>query len=239
MKRFAAIFFALALLLTLCSCQKQAPELPAAEYDIEILEEYCKLDGNSVKLLYPKISGLADTETEQLVNRKASEYARSVYELCGLGAGGYEYTASAAEILLSTRDLFSVLVTGVFAPQSGGDAAAFAYTVNCDLTTVEFLGTKEIVSDYDGLKRLFLSGAFSPDFGYDAAPDDGELQAMVGQYKEEYGIYPDFYFQNGKLGILIETLPALGGYAGFTVDIGRAAPYLCTDRAGIAAVCPQ
>lgn len=238
MRRIAAL--ALALLLTVfAGCGKKLPDPPAPNYTLEILEEYRKENGCSIKLLYPQISGLPDAGLEQQINFRAKEYADAAYTRCSLGVNGSEYTSLSAQVLLSTRDVFSVLVTGVFQPQGGENTVSFAYTVNCDVTTAEFLETEDIAADYSALKQLFLQGKFTPDFGNERDLSKDELQVLLLQYKDEYGIFPYLYFREGKLGILLETLPELGGYAGFTLEIVQAAQYLHTERAAIASLCPQ
>lgn len=236
---FCLFCFSLAALF--CSCRSKAPiSLPEAEYTLAIVEEYCKLDGNSVKLMYPSISGYNNQETENALNHKAAELARQAYAREGLIAneeGGYSYTATDAVVTLTSRDFFSVCIAGTVTSEVSGTSSYFAYSMNCDLADASFLSTEDMVTDYPELKKLFIEGEFQADFGYDGQDGSMSLETLISQYKEAYGIYPYLYFRQGKLGILVETLPTLGGYAGFLMDVKRAAPYLNTQKESIAVLC--
>ena len=53
----------------------------------------------------------------------------------------------------------------------------------------------------------------------------------------EYGVYPPVYFSEGRLGFLVETVPSLDGYAGFSIDIRQVRDLLRTDNPVIAMLC--
>lgn len=240
-KRILAVLLTAFLLLTLAGCRKGSPvRLPDADYWITFTEEYVKLDGNSLKLMYPEISGYADAHAQSEINRLAAEYALDMYTKLGLMAdkdGGYSYTAVEAVTLLSTKEFYSVYISGTVESDAGGDPVFFAYTVNADLRNASLLQTEDIVSDYEKIRKEFLNGAFTPDFGTVEPEQNFTRQSLIEQYKDAYGIYPFVYFREGKFGLVLETLPSLGGCAGYLIDIRDVRSYLKTENPVIAMLC--
>jgi len=240
-KRILAVFLASLLMLTLFGCRKGTPvRLPEADYWITFAEEYVKKDGNSLKLMYPEISGYADAQVQSEINRLAAEFALEMYAKMGLMANkddGYSYTAMEAVTLLSTREFYSVYISGTVESNGGGDPAFFAYTVNADLRNAVLLRTEDIVSDYAGIRKEFLNGTFTPDFGTEEPEQNFTRQSLIEQYKHEYGIYPFVFFREGQFGLILETLPSLGGCAGYQSDIRDVRSYLNTENPVIAMLC--
>lgn len=238
MKKTFALFLILLLLLPSCGGKIR---LPDAEYSLSFSEEYLKLGGNSVKLMYPTISGYSDSAVESTVNAAAAAIARQRYEEEGLmhdSDGGYTYTATDAAVTLASRDFYSVYVIGVITSDVSGGRDTFAYTFNCDLTAASFVEAEDIITGYDVLAKKFQSDAFTADFGGDALEEQISKKSLIEQYKAAYGIYPYVYFSEGRFGILTDTLPSIGqGCAGFSADIRDVRKYLQTDNPVIAALC--
>ena len=238
MKKYLALLLLVPLLL--CACGSSV-KLPDAQYSISITEEYLKADGNSVKLLYPTVAGLPDPETEKAVNEAAAALARRHYEEEGLmhdSDGGYTYTALTAEIMLASRDFYSVCIVGVITSDVSGGRDTFAYTLNCDLTEKSFLETEDIVSDYSALAKEFTAKTFSFAFGDESPEKQMSRKSLIEQYKADYGIYPCVYFTEGGFGILVDTLPSIGsGCAGYLADVRDVRRCLYTENPRIAALC--
>ena len=238
MRRYLALIPLVLLLLTACG---DSIRLPAAQYTLSMTEEYLKEDGNSIKLLYPTLSGFTDAELQAAVNAEAAALAHRYYKTEGLmndSDGGYTYTALEAEIMLTSRDFYSVCVVGVITSDVSGGRDTFAYTVNCDLTTGAFLETEDIVADYDAVAGDFQSKTFDFHFGVEDPASQISRKSLIEQYKADYGIYPYVYFTEGGFGILTDTLPSMGnGCAGFLADMRDVRRYLHTENATIAALC--
>lgn len=238
MKKFFVLLMSLLLLLPSCGGKIRLPE---AEYTLSFAEEYLKMGGNSVKLMYPVVSGYSDSAVESAVNAAAAAIARQRYEEEGLmydNSGGYTYTATDAVITLASRDFYSVYIIGVITSDVSGGRDTFAYTFNCDMTTASFVESENIVADYDALAKKFQSDSFTADFGGDELKEQISKKSLIEQYKADYGIYPCVYFREGKFGILADTLPSIGqGCAGFSADIRNVRKYLKTDNPVIAALC--
>ena len=229
------------LLLTMASCT-EAVTLPEANYSLTVTEEYLKLGGNTLKLMYPTVSGYADAEKEAAVNEAAAAIARRMYEEEGLmydSEGGYAYMAARAEVMLAAQDFYSVVITGTISSTVSGGVDTFAYTLNCDLANAVFLDAEAIIGDYPALVKSFTGDLFTVDFGGEAL-EDGQFSraSLIEQYKAAYGIYPCVYFREGRFGILAETLPSLGdGCTGLSADVRRIADCLRTENPAIAALC--
>ncbi len=238
MKKFLIVLLALLVLLPSCGGKIR---LPDAEYTISFSEEYLKLGGNSVKLMYPTVSGYSDSAVESAVNAAAAAIAKQRYEEEGLmhdSDGGYTYTTTDAVVTLTSRDFYSVYIIGLITSDVSGGRDTFAYTLNCDLTAASFVEAEDIVADYGALAKKFQTDSFTDDFGGDALEEQISRKSLIEQYKADYGIYPYVYFAEGRFGILTDTLPSIGqGCAGFSADIRDIRKYLKTDNPVIAALC--
>ena len=240
-KRFLCAILAFVMLLMPLGCKaRHSVSLPDADYALTIVEEYRKDGGNSLKLMYPEVRGYADPSAGETINRKAAELAFEQYRKLGRIAdedGGYVYTAMEALVLLSTVDFYCVYISGTVESEAGGDPEFFAYILNADLKNARFLTTEEIVKDYEKIRKSFLDGDFLPDFGTENPEENFTRQSLLDQYKSEYGIYPYVYFREGKIGLLLETLPSLGGCVGYQADIRDMSNCLNTDDPVIAMLC--
>ena len=238
MKRYLALIPLMLLLLSACG---DSIRLPDASYTLSITEEYLKEDGNSVKLLYPTLTGFPDAEIQAAVNAEAAAQAYRHYKNEGLmndSDGGYTYTALEAEIMLASRDFYSVCIVGVITSDVSGGRDTFAYTLNCDLITGTFMESEDIIADYKELAEDFQSKNFDFHFGGEDPASQFSRKSLLEQYKADYGIYPYVYFTEGGFGILADTLPSMGkGCAGYLADVRDVRRHLHTDNAAVAALC--
>ena len=236
-------FLCIALLCTSVvfgGCSDESISLPDAAYSITFSEEYLVLDGNNVKLMYPIVSGYANAETEEAVNSAARALALDMYRREGLMSdsdGGYTYTPTDAVVTLQCDTFYSVYIGGVVSSDVSGGTECFVFSLNCDLSSGTFLSTEDGIANYEGLRKMFIRGKFTQDFGYDNLVEHMTEESLLQQYKAEYDIYPPLYFREGELGFLVETVPLLDGYAGFTMDIRKAAKYMNTQNAAISKLC--
>lgn len=236
-------FLCIALLCTIVvfgGCSDEIISLPDAAYSITFSEEYLVLDGNNVKLMYPIVSGYANAETEEAVNSAARALALDMYRREGLMSdsdGGYTYTPTDAVVTLQCDTFYSVYIGGVVSSDVSGGTECFVFSLNCDLSSGTFLSTVDGIANYEGLRKMFIRGKFTQDFGYDNLVEHMTEESLLQQYKAEYDIYPPLYFREGELGFLVETVPLLDGYAGFTMDIRKAAKYMNTQNAAISKLC--
>ncbi len=212
------------LLTSLASCTKTVLP-PEADYTVETVTEYRSDNGNRLQLMYPAISGHEDKNTEARVNALLAAYAMEMYQredMLSSAGGGYTYAATEVQITLQTKGFLSGYVGGVISADSTGYRAYFSYTFNCDTEDCVLYSAEELIADYESLAKWFQKGRFTQHFGYPALHEQIALSDMISQYKEEYGIYPCFYFTEDSLGILVEVIPLLDGYAGYTLPVSQA-----------------
>ncbi len=239
MKRLLGFVCVLGLLLS-CGCSGGAVRLPAADYTVEFTEEYF-FQGAAVdvKLAYPAVSGLKDEKAADALRSAAKAYACARFEEERLTASGdvrYAYSVNDTKLMLAAPGFLSVVIGGVISADSGG-VRYFAYTFNYDLTVGAVPEAAEIFSDYGAIRALFEAGRFRQDFGYSSLAREVSFSDLIAQYRPEYGVYPPVYFSEGRLGFLVETVPSLDGYAGFSIDIRQVRDLLRTDNPVIAMLC--
>ncbi len=226
MRKFIASLAVLLLLLTACGAER---ELPSADFTVRIESEYFTDGENGVLLQYPVIEGMDDAEAQTRINEKISAYAHSMYVKevpASSGDGGYYYDVTAVRLTLQSGGFLSAVIGGTVTSAFSGNTSYFSYTVNCDIENGVLYTAGEIIADYPKLHALFLNGKFSQDFGHSDLTAQITLDDLISQYKAEYGILPEVYFTSDGVGFLIEVIPLLDGYAGFTIPIGKAKNYL-------------
>ncbi len=225
MRRTIACFLLLLLTLTACTAKR---ELPPADFTVVTETENFTDGENGVLLMYPVIEGYADPQKEAEINEEIASYARRMYqnEVPVTEDGGYYYDTTDVRITLASGGFLSAVIGGTLTSAYSGNTTYFSYTVNCDIENGVLYTANEIVSDYAKLQSMFLNGKFSQDFGYTDLVSQITLADMISQYKAEYDILPEVYFTADGVGFLIEVVPLLDGYAGFTLPFGKAEKYL-------------
>ncbi len=237
---------AIAVLLLVLTCAGTAAcsdtELPPADYSVETVTVFTQEDGNELSLIYPQIKGYPDADAQTRMNEEIARYAYAMYEkqdLISTEDGGYEYAVTAAEITLQTEGFLSGYVFGVIFSQYSGKGMFFAYTLNCDIENGCLYTTEDLLEDYEFLEKRFLKGDFSQEFGYEELDGLMTYSDMLVQYKTEYGIYPNMYFTDEGVGLLVETVTLLGGYAGYTLPYHLAREALNRENPLVAFVTGQ
>ncbi len=231
MRRLIALLLVLLTCAGALGCSETA--LPPADYTVETETVFMQEDGNEISLMYPQIKGYPDADAQTRMNAEIARYAHAMYEKQDLIAtedGGYEYAVTAAEVTLQTEGFLSGYIFGAIYSQYSGKGAFFAYTLNCDIENGCLYTADELLSDYDYLAQRFLKGDFTQHFGYEEMDGMMSYADMLLQYKTEYGIYPDIYFTQEGVGLLVETVTLLGGYAGYTLPYPRAREALNTSN---------
>ena len=239
-KRAVILWVCLAILCT-GGCRTASVRLPDAPYTVSFTEVYFPAGtAIQVHLAYPTLEGYADTAAAERMHTAALEYANTQFALEGLIASGdtqYTYSVNDTALLLATPRFLSVRIGGIITVLPGGNARYFAYTFNYDLSAGTILESQDVFSDYAAVKDLWKAGRFRQDFGYASLEKEISWEDMIAQYHEEYGVYPHVYFTEGRLGLLIDTVASLDGYAGFSIDIREVQNHLRTENPTIAFLC--
>lgn len=138
-------------------------------------------------------------------------------ELPGDGVVEYQYEVKSTETMISTDEIISILVKGEYYHEDSAHPTIFAYTLNCDVKTSSIITADNLIYDFAKVKKLFTDGKFTQKEGMDGLLDETNYEDMIMEYRTEYGIYPDVYFTSDSLGIVIELVYTLGGYATFEI----------------------
>ncbi len=241
MKRLSLLMFSLLLLCAVCACRGDPVTLPDAAFGVSFVSE--ELPDNSRargQVTIPVLEDYPDGETAEIFRTDALEYALEVFARKGPSSGAaaeYCYEIPEAILCLAAPQLVSVRIGAVLSAEGALQEERFAYTFNYDLSSGTVLQTEDIIADYPAFRRLFESGAFSQDFGYPSLEKEVSYADMIAQYRTEYGIYPYVYFTEGRIGVLIDVVPGLDGYAGFSADIRDVRRCLHTENPTLAVLC--
>ena len=225
MKRLAAALLALTILFAGCA---RKISLPGPDYTLTVAETEFTERRIHVRLQYPAVSDYADPAAQETCNALIVQKAMNMYRRIGLSApedGEIVYSVTDVTVTLAARGFFSAVIAVTV--ESGGEKELYAYTVNCDLEGERLLAGADIVADFEKFRRAFVGGSYATDIGREDILRETLPADLLMPYKTEYGIYPDFYFREGKICVLTGVVPLLGGYAGFSADI-RGAGYLNT-----------
>ncbi len=217
MRRVCALVLLTVMIFTACAAE--AP-LPEASFETQMKSEMFTDGYCGVMLQYPVIKNYADKDAASAMNRMIREYVHGMYESSGLSPEedfGYTYAVSDARVMLASDNFLSVRIGGTISSAFSGNTSYFSYTLNCDIENGTFYTAEDILSDYAALKKQFQKGAFNQTFGYADVHTEIPFSEMISQYKEDYGIYPDVYFDEDGLGFLIDVIPMFDGYAGYTL----------------------
>lgn len=230
MRRAVAV---LVLLLFSVSAGCADVPLPAADYAVEIVKVFTQEGENEISLMYPQIIGFYDADAQTRINGEIIRRVHEMYEKQDLVItrdGGYEYAVTDAVVTMQTKGFLSAYILGTITSSYSGKGRYFAYTLNCDVAGGCLYTSEELLGDYEFLARQFEKGRFTQHFGYEEIDGMMSYADMLLQYKAEYGIYPDVYFTEDGVGFLVELIPLLGGYAGYTLPYRRARGALNTEN---------
>lgn len=206
-------------------------ETQIPEYTVENETEVIKTDHGDASMEYPVISS-DDTDTDidtETVNALIREFIDGKLREEQLENGmfdtdaSYRYEITKAETKLLSKDFMSVLVTGEYYVTDTAHPTMFAYTLNCDIKEYAILSSAELINDFSKIKEKFLDGEFTLVYGDKDLMNETNYEDMILEYRTEYGIYPDIYFTEDSLGMVIDLVYLLGGYTIFEIPYSEIA----------------
>ncbi len=241
MKRFTVLLIAAVFAAALCGCLSDPVTLPDAPFSVDFTDEELP-EGSRARgwVTIPVLVGYPDGAAAEAFRGAALTYALDVFAEKGPVSGtaaDYRYETAEAVLCLAAPQLVSVRIGVVFSAEDASENVRFAYSFNYDLNSGSVLRTEDVIADYPAFRKLFESGAFTQDFGYPSLAREVSYTDMIAQYRAEYGIYPSLYFTEGRIGVLIDVVQGLDGYAGFSADIRDVRKYLHTEDPTVAALC--
>lgn len=206
-----------------------APEFPPFEFDvIEESEELGTVGKDKcVRLIrYPALKSLEDTSAQTKINKLLSQIASVEYQnrlpgIAELIQGGtyvsYEITDTA--ITFVGNDLVSVRSEGRIDYKDDTKDEKFVYCNLIRISTGKDITLKKTYADFATIITLFTSGSFEQISGETSL----SLSQMMEQYKyhAQYGTYPETYFTEDSLILVIETNIENGFFAEFSIALSE------------------
>ena len=242
MKRIISLALVI-LMLLLCGCTKphdaQAVIEPA-DYEVGFVTDEYDEKGCHVTLSYPVVSGLSNDDE---LNAMLKNYVKSRYAAECLvsedGKTAFSYTVINAAVTFKMKGFFSALIFVEHHADSASHEMREGYSINCATDEGKIYSSAEIIGDFDGIRRQFVSGAFVEQYGMTNLTTVVPEESLMEQYSEKYEIFPQIYFENGTFGMNIDVVHLYGGYAGFATDIENVSKYLNKEITFVAALCGE
>lgn len=187
-----------------------------ASYEIERKE----LSKSGIRISYPQIAGLSNTEIQEKWNELIEGHARKAL---GDAEEGSSLEVSYA-VKTKNDQMLSILIEGYYSTEGAAYPTCFRYTYNIDLNSGESIRLA-YVRDADELAKELLAGK-----GYQVEGELGEefkerLTILYGDEEQLADALRDFdygenretpagfsYHQDGKVHLCIEVPHALGDY---------------------------
>ena len=226
-----------------------APETTAEEttappvivtYEFDVIEAVTDLGttgGNKCTstLRYPALTGLEDKEKQDEINKLLAQIAGVEYqnrlpgasELISAGtAVSYEITETA--VMYLGNNILSVRSEGIIDHIDDANDEIFVYCNLINLSTARDITLKKTYSDFGKVINLFTSGKFKQISGDSSLTSASALEQLMEQYKyhAQYGTFPESYFTQSSLVLVIETNRGSGFFAEFSIPISEVADCL-------------
>lgn len=206
-----------------------APEFPPIEFDvIEESEELGTVGKDKcIRLIrYPALKSLEDTNAQTKINKLLSQIASVEYQnrlpgVTEIIQGGtyvsYEITDTAVTFV--GNDLVSVRSEGKIDYKDDTRDERFVYCNLIRISTAKDITLKKTYTDFATIITLFTSGGFEQISGETSL----SLSQMMEQYKyhAQYGTYPETYFTEKSLILVIETNIENGFFAEYSIALSE------------------
>lgn len=181
--------------------------------------------------VYPVFESIGDAAATENANKTV----RAAYDVnfkneipnvkTRMGEGEYIlYTVQEAAVTYESNVLVSIVYTGYYecVPSDGGISDAkktyFCHAVNIDKNTGNALMPNAVITDFEALKSCFEAGGFTVVSAQDGLLGKTGYADIFIQYREDYGIYPEIYFENTGVRIITGVVDSLGSYAVFGIS---------------------
>ncbi len=206
-----------------------APVFPTFEFDvIEESEELGSVGKDKcIRLIrYPALKSLENTDEQTKINKLLSQIASVEYQNRLPGAselikGGtyvsYEITDTA--ITFVGNDLVSVRSEGKIDYKDDTKDERFVYCNLIRISTAKDITLKKTYKDFAKIITLFTSGGFEQISG-DTSLSQSQMMEQY-KYHAQYGTYPETYFTEGSLILVIETNIENGFFAEFSIALSE------------------
>ncbi len=214
------------------------PVIITYEYDIiEDKRELGEIGGKKyyAVIKYPALTGIEDAKIQDKINTTIMQHAVFQYEnalpnaselISSGSAVSYEITS--AEITYMGGGLLSARSEGIIDHADDTNDLKFAYSIIIDLSTGRDIAPKKIYSDFGSIITLFTSGKFKQISGEESLLSSISLEKLMENYKyyAQYSTYPETYFTQDSLVIILDTDKENGFFAEFSIALTEVNGYL-------------
>ncbi len=209
-------------------------------YEFDVIEEVTDLGTTggkkcSATLRYPALTGLEDKEKQDEINKLLAQIAGVEYqnrlpnagELISAGTA-VSYEISETSVTYLGNGLLSVRSEGMIDRSDDANDEKFVYCNLINLSTARDITLKKTYSDFGTVMTLFTSGKFSQIGGDPSLTSVLSLDALMEQYKyhAQYGTFPESYFTQSSLVLVVETNRGNGFFAEFSIPLSEVADCL-------------
>ncbi len=212
-------------------------------YEYDVIEDKRELGTAGGKqcyaiIRYPAITGIEDAKIRDKINTTIMQHAEFQYEnalpnaselISSGSAVSYEITS--AEITYMGGGLLSARSEGMIDHANDTNDVKFAYSIIIDLSTGRDIAPKKIYSDFGSIITLFTSGKFKQISGDSSLLSSISLEKLMENYKyyAQYSTYPETYFTEESLVIILDTDRENGFFAEFSIALSEVNGYLQTS----------
>ena len=210
---------------------EEPPVIVTYKYDvIEDKRELGEIGGQKyyAVIRYPALTGLDDAAKQEKLNTTIMQHAVIQYQnllpnaselISSKTAVSYEITS--AEVTYMGNGLVSARSEGVIDQADDTGDLKFAYSIILDLSTGRDVSLKKIYSDFGSVMNLFTSGKFKQISGEASLLSSVSLEKLMEAYKyyAQYNDYPETYFTQDSLVIILDTDRENGFFAEFSIPL--------------------
>lgn len=214
------------------------PVIITYEYDvIEDKRELGEIGGGKyyAVIRYPALTGIEDAKIQEKINTTIMQHAVFQYEntlpnaseLISSGSA-VSYEVTVAEVTYMGGGLLSARSEGIIDHANDTNDVKFAYSIIIDLSTGRDIAPKKIYSDFGSIITLFTSGKFKQISGDSSLLSAISLEKLMENYKyyAQYSTYPETYFTQDSLVIILDTDKENGFFAEFSIALTEVNGYL-------------
>ncbi len=217
---------------------EEPPVIVTYEYDvIEDKREIGEIGGQKYYAIirYPALTGLDDAAKQEKINTTVMQHAAIQYQnllpnaselISSKTAVSYEITS--ATVTYMGNGLLSARSEGMIDMADDTSDLKFAYSIIIDLSTGRDISLKKVYSDFGAVMKLFTSGKFKQISGDPSLLSSVSLEKLMETYKyyAQYNDYPETYFTQDSLVIILDTSRENGFFAEFSIPLSEVNGYL-------------
>ena len=176
------------------------------------------------------IAGIQDKINTPVMQHAVFQYENALPNASELISSGsaVSYEITAAKVTYMGNGLLSARSEGMIDYANDTNDVKFAYSIIIDLSTGRDIAPKKIYSDFGSIITLFTSGKFKQISGEDSLLSSVSLEKLMENYKyyAQYSTYPETYFTEDSLVIILDTDREHGFFAEFSIALTEVNGYL-------------